>query len=360
MIRTDRRRQLMFAGISQRDHLIGFSGILRENLLWDNFACEVLPLRDFIERASKVIWSAKDLHVVLDAVPTPLLWASLPGGDIQFNNRAFSKTFGYADDRFKTFDDLIASAYPQEEDRHQARDAWETLWQDGGIGLSEIAPIEIRVLHADGSLLTVQLRGILLHDIGIAIATFEDISAHKKATDALRRIGYEDPLTGAGNRRALDARWQDETSGQSTPHQLLAVLLIDLDDFKPVNDCMGHDVGDAALVAITQRLRDCIRRSDLLFRIGGDEFVILLPGLRTPDPVKVLCDRIGLAFNEPFLIQDWQISLGATIGASLWPQDGTDLRELLQQADAALYRLKRTGKGGWDWFHAPPDTASDA
>lgn len=312
-------------------------------------------MKELFERAENgKLLSPRELHIILDAVPVPLSWALLPGGEIQFVNRTFKRVFGYGDESFPTVDDWIDRAYVDDAERELARHRWQHLWQPEASGISEVEVIELRVRCADGSVLTVQHRGILLHDIGIGIATFEDISARKQAEEALHRISFEDPLTGTGNRRALQARWLDETSSTAAAAgRLLAVLLIDLDDFKPVNDAMGHEIGDAVLAAVAGRLRECIRGSDLLFRIGGDEFVILLPDLRAPGQVEALCRRIGHAFDAPFGGADQAIRLGATIGASLWPQDGIDLRELLRQADEALYRLKRTRKGGWEWYRAP-------
>jgi len=312
-------------------------------------------MKELFERAENgKLVSQRDLHIILDAVPIPLSWASLPEGEIQFVNRAFKRTFGYGDESFSKVDDWIDRVYVDAADRSEARQLWENLWTPKSRGISEVDALELRVLCADGVILTVLHRGILLHDIGIGIATFEDISARKQAEDALHRISFEDPLTGIGNRRALQARWLDETSIRSdSEDRFLAVLLIDLDDFKPVNDSLGHEVGDTVLSAVAKRLGECIRGSDLLFRIGGDEFVILLPGLRAPAQVAGLCRRIEQAFETPFDTADQTISLGATIGASLWPKDGTELRQLLRLADEALYRLKRTRKGGWQWFLDP-------
>lgn len=315
-------------------------------------------MKELFERANNGMGgSRRDLHIILDAQPTPLSWAFAHTGQIQFVNRAFKKTFGYEDDRFQTVDAWIDQAYVNDTERDSARQLWNDLQKADGTDITEIDTIEIQVRCADGSVVATQHRCILLREIGIAIATFEDISARKDAEEALRRIAYEDPLTGVGNRRALQARWLDATSlerGDSA--SLLAVLLIDLDNFKPINDSLGHDVGDAVLAMVAERLRRCIRGNDLLFRIGGDEFVILLPGLRAQDQVETLCRRIGHMFDMSFSLGDQTVLVGATIGASLWPQDGTELRDMLRQADRALYRVKRRQKGGWEWFRAPPRT----
>jgi diguanylate cyclase (GGDEF)-like protein/PAS domain S-box-containing protein len=313
-------------------------------------------LKELFERAENgKIVSHRDLHIILDAIPVPLFWKLIPSGEIQFVNRAFKRTFGYGDHSFRTVDDWIEQACIIEGSPADAREYWESLPTSQNATISEVDAMEVRVRCADGSVLTVQHRAILLHDISIGIATFEDITPHKKVEEALHRLSYHDPLTGAGNRRALHERWGAEVASLSAVGPpLLGVLLIDLDDFKPVNDTLGHEVGDVVLTVVAERLQDCIRDSDLLFRIGGDEFVILLPGLHTHDQVETLCNRIAHSFNDPFNAQGQVIQLGATIGASLWPTDGNDLRELLRQADKALYRVKKTKKGGGERYHAPP------
>ncbi|CUX71026.1 MULTISPECIES: sensor domain-containing diguanylate cyclase [Agrobacterium] len=308
-------------------------------------------MKELFERAENGrLVSHRDLHIILDAVPVPLSWATLSDGRIQFVNRAFKRVFSYEDDSFLTVDDWIDNAYVDQSERADARQRWRTVWTIAEEGISEVDVQELRVCCGDGKILTVQHRGILLHDIGIGIATFEDVTARKVAEEALSRFSFEDPLTGAGNRRALQAQWSIETTAAAgEPSQHLAVLIVDLDDFKPINDTLGHDCGDAVLKAVACRLRECTRRSDLLFRIGGDEFVLLVPGLSVRE-TEIVCRRVGYAFDKPFKCAEMEVSVGATIGASLWPRDGDDLREVLRRADNALYRLKKTGKGGWEWY----------
>lgn len=311
-------------------------------------------MRELLERAANgANLPFRDLHIILDALPTPLSWATLPGGQIRFVNRFFTNTFGYADGEFSTVDDWIDRAYLLEEDRRQARVRWKELWEVESTGIAEVEPFEVQVLCADGSIRTVQHRGILLHEVGVGIATFEDISDRKLAEDVLRRIAFEDPLTGLPNRRVLQERWSKSMPISGGPEGMAALLLIDLDGFKGINDRFGHDGGDEVLTEVARRLCDSVGISGLVCRLGGDEFVVLLPHLRTLEQVEQLCWRIETALARPFALAARPITLGASIGASLYPQDGRDLHDLLKRADEALYRLKTLRKGGWGWFKVP-------
>ncbi|MEI2417774.1 sensor domain-containing diguanylate cyclase [Orrella sp. JC864] len=312
-------------------------------------------MKEFLDRASKgESLSSRDLHIVLDAMPIPLSWATLHDRRIRFTNRAFRTVLGYEDGSFATVEDWIERAYVRQADRDEARLRWQRLWESGVSGISEVPPWEVQVRRADGELLAMLHRGILLHDIGVGIATFEDISDSKRAEEALRRIAFEDPLTRLMNRRALQHRWADEPAQARGP---AALLLIDLDGFKPVNDQLGHDAGDEVLVAVAACLRASVGAAGTVYRLGGDEFVVLLSGIRGAEDVERACWRIGTAIRQPMRAGGRTVTVGSSIGVSLYPQDAADLQGLLKQADEALYRVKRLEKGGWGWFKNPERAA---
>ncbi|TPW29677.1 diguanylate cyclase [Martelella alba] len=314
-------------------------------------------MRELFERAQHGTHaSQRDLHIILDALPIPISWAYTSSGEIQFVNLAFKQLFGYRDDSFKTVADWIENSYVKESDRKLTRQRWQDIWQPAGVGISEVLPIELDVRCADGSIVTVIHRGTLLHDIGIAIATFEDFTAQKRAEEALHRLSFEDPLTGAGNRRALQMQWEKETSARLGDQTLpLTVLMLDLDGFKAVNDSLGHDIGDSILIETARRIQQSLQANGALFRFGGDEFVVLLTGLVTAKEVEFQCTHIKQAISAPFKHVSDHIRLGMTIGISQWPEDGPNLSDVLKKADQALYSMKKTNKGGWQW-HAQPQS----
>ncbi|WP_430244222.1 diguanylate cyclase domain-containing protein [Neorhizobium sp. DAR64861/K0K2] len=313
-------------------------------------------MKELFARANQVgVASFRDVHVILDALPVALSWATLPGGEIRYVNRTFTRLFGYDEKHFSTVDQWISEVYGTQLEQETARERWAALWHGRQSGVREIEPLELEVRCADGSFRTTQHRGMLLWDIGIGVATFEDISPRKAAEDAMRRIALEDPLTELANRRALQGRWQIEiSSGCRSGPLAMAVLMIDLDGFKSVNDQLGHEEGDQVLKMVAARLRSCVRESDLVGRIGGDEFLVLLFRLGNVSEAEDICRRIHAQLAAPFDHEGSVIRIGASVGLSLYPQDGQNLQALMQHADQALYRRKRSGAGGWEWFSTPP------
>lgn len=162
--------------------------------------------------------------------------------------------------------------------------------------------------------------------------------------DTLRSLAYTDPLTGLSNRRGIDA-----ALGATLPHcrddQLLGIYLIDLDGFKPINDQHGHEMGDQLLIAVARRLRECLRASDVVGRLGGDEFIVLASGLRNELQAQTIGEHLLEAFQAPLDVPGLHCQVGLTIGYALAPLDGHDPSNLLRAADAAMYAGKQAGKG---------------
>ncbi len=197
---------------------------------------------------------------------------------------------------------------------------------------------EMRVSHADGGwrwLETVSTNLIGDPSVDGVVCNARDISAARQLRDELRREASHDPLTGLGNRGLFNERLAAHSRQQT------AVILIDLDDFKPVNDRLGHHVGDALLVAVGQRLRSTVRPTDTVVRLGGDEFAVLLPGA-DGDTGAAVAARIRQAFAEPVPVDGHWLSIKASFGVVNGELDPDG--ELLRRADEAMYAAKRAGK----------------
>ena len=169
----------------------------------------------------------------------------------------------------------------------------------------------------------------------------------------LDRLAHFDPVTGQLNRNAFNGHLQRMSERlQDEPQARLALLMLDLDDFKVVNDTLGHNHGDDLLKQVAQRLFDTLRRSDAIFRLGGDEFAITLFPVASPVEVLAVADRILAAFRQPFALGSHEAHVSASCGISLFPDDTRDLQVLASNADAAMYRAKRNGKNSFEMFRS--------
>jgi diguanylate cyclase (GGDEF)-like protein len=166
----------------------------------------------------------------------------------------------------------------------------------------------------------------------------------------LQQQALTDELTGLPNRRLLGDRLTQAIATAKRDHQIAAVLYLDLDGFKLVNDSLGHSIGDILLTHVAQRLQSRIRKSDTLARLGGDEFTVLLTRLHFKEETELVARSLLEALSAPFVIENHDITISASIGASIFPENGTDADLLLQQADSAMYAAKRNGKNQMMYF----------
>ena len=166
---------------------------------------------------------------------------------------------------------------------------------------------------------------------------------------SLLKQAYYDDLTGLPNRQLFKDRLERELAHAKRTNTQVAIIYIDLDRFKNVNDSMGHSAGDALLLAVSRRLVAQIRESDTLARLGGDEFVLIAPGPEE-QPAHVLAERLQAALREPIVVQDATCFVQASIGLAVYPQDGAGVEGMLRSADIAMYRSKVSGRGGITYF----------
>ncbi|MEC5216867.1 diguanylate cyclase (GGDEF)-like protein/PAS domain S-box-containing protein [Actimicrobium sp. GrIS 1.19] len=182
------------------------------------------------------------------------------------------------------------------------------------------------------------------------LISFADISEVKLAQKRLLFLATHDPLTGLPNRRFMSERLLQVIDQAKSRGHRLALMFLDLDRFKHVNDTIGHDAGDALLQIVAGRLVGCTRKSDTLARLGGDEFVVLVEVIDELDYLGVLAGRILEAIAAPFRLQGYEYYLGVSIGVSVYPDDGTDAQTLLRAADAAMYSAKEAGRHNVQYF----------
>jgi diguanylate cyclase (GGDEF)-like protein/PAS domain S-box-containing protein len=182
------------------------------------------------------------------------------------------------------------------------------------------------------------------------VAIFRDISSFKKTEQQLQRLAHYDSLTGLANRTLLNAHLEQAIHLAQRNAWQLAVVFLDLDHFKEINDSLGHSAGDRLLSAVAARLREQIRESDLIARLGGDEFVIILPKISDTASVAGVLEKIRLVLAQPFVLQGYELSVTASMGVSVYPADGGDQEFLLRNADAAMYHAKNNGRAAWSFY----------
>ncbi len=166
-----------------------------------------------------------------------------------------------------------------------------------------------------------------------------------RAQKDVQQLAYQDSLTGLPNRAMFRKQFEQLISRPFTRGEMIALLLLDLDRFKLVNDTLGHDAGDTLLKAAAQRVSGCVREGDVVARLGGDEFTVIVEGMHSPEAVAVLAEKIRHALAEPFVLMKQEVYVSTSIGISLYPVDGTDVPTLIKRADTAMFRAKEQGEG---------------
>ncbi len=190
---------------------------------------------------------------------------------------------------------------------------------------------------------------------GFYVAFIRDITGKKHSESRIQQLAFFDELTQLPNRRMLSERLEQAIHRAKRHNHLGAVIFIDLDFFKDVNDSLGHQVGDKLLRQVAERLKQHIRQEDTLARIGGDEFVLITPNLpgdhnEAISSVSQLGNRILTAISKPYLVDEHKLHITASAGVSFFPFDAWNLQDLLRQADTAMYRSKAAGRGGLKFF----------
>ncbi|MCG6940372.1 MAG: PAS domain S-box protein [Thiohalocapsa sp.] len=261
-------------------------------------------------------------------------------------NRAFTEITGYSEEEALGQDPRMLQSGRHDESFYQA--LWASLnrtgqwrgqfWNRRKNG--EIYPqlSTISAVHDPG--------GRLMNYIGV----FSDITQLKRSEQALYDLAHKDPLTGLANRTLLRARLEQSLPRAARAGRMLALLFLDLDLFKNVNDTLGHPVGDALLQSVADAMAEQVGGNNSIARLGGDEFVVLLEDIGHPDAAAHLARRLLGVFTQPFAAQGRELHITASIGISVFPADGEDMDALLANADVAMYRAKDQGRNTYRFF----------
>jgi diguanylate cyclase (GGDEF)-like protein/PAS domain S-box-containing protein len=262
-------------------------------------------------------------------------------------NRAFEKLFGYAQDEVlgQNLDDLITTPEirPEALGYTQQVGRGENLYATG-----------VR-RRKDGALIDVEIFGVPVivenQQIGV-LGMYNDITERKRAEEYLHFLATHDPLTNLPNRSLFYDRLNHALYLAQRNHQSIAVLFLDLDGFKTVNDVFGHEHGDQLLQVVADRLKSGLRESDTVARLGGDEFSFVFEGIEDRDQAGIIAGRLLHSLAIPINLNGQVSTITGSIGISISPHNGLDAESLLKHADAAMYQAKLSGKNTYQFYDA--------
>jgi len=215
-------------------------------------------------------------------------------------------------------------------------------------------PSEFTGIHKDNSAFPIELNisSKQLNQTSIYTVIIRDITEIKKNEEKLKHQAYFDSLTGIPNRTLFLDRSEIALNQAKRSNERLAVIFIDLDEFKELNDTLGHDAGDIMLKAVAQRFINCARKSDTVSRRGGDEFTILMPRIKNIEDTVKLAERILLSNKNAISIKEKMVFPKTSIGISIYPCDGDSIETLINNADKAMYYVKGSGKNKYSFYNS--------
>ncbi len=276
------------------------------------------------------------------------IWSIDTEGRHVFSNARGAQALGYSQEAFLALDPgrLV---HPDDLPRYRETFNHAVATQSGWQGVS------LRWLHHDGGYRVLESSASPLFDEAGQLIGFQgidrDITERRAAEEHIEYLAHHDALTGLPNRVLLRDRFEHALAMAERSHNRVALLFLDLDKFKRVNDTLGHAAGDQLLLEVVARLGHCTRETDTISRQGGDEFILLLNEIPDPEAVERIAGEILARIAEPTEIRGHVLSTSCSIGIAMYPEDGEDFDSLLQKADVAMYNAKDAGRNTWRFFN---------
>jgi diguanylate cyclase (GGDEF)-like protein/PAS domain S-box-containing protein len=298
-----------------------------------------VAFNEMAERLQATTVSRSYMESVLDSMGEALLVVSHDGA-IETANPAAARLLGYEREQLcgLTFSAVVEGGS-------------ERLLE--GVQGPLPARFDVRLLARDGSRVPVRLSAVPMREPGAApaiVCIAQDLRERIAAEERLNYLARHDPLTTLPNRLLLGERLRSALSRAERTGRAVALLYLDLDSFKHVNDTLGHQEGDRLLQAMAARLQGCVRGQDVVARLGGDEFVVIVEDVSEPRAPARVAEKIISVLSAPFELGGIELRMRASVGISLGPAHGNTAEQLLKAADAAMYRAKRTGQGRYEFF----------
>lgn len=295
-------------------------------------------------KAEKALLASEERYRLLFERNLAGVFRSTVGGKILDCNESFARMLGYGRQELMEQSSWSLYAAPRDREAYVYR-----LKQQFAL-----SNVELRLRRKDGSLLWVLENVSLLADQYegslVMEGTAVDITDRKKAEDQIAFQAYHDALTGLPNRNLFSDRLSQALAHAARNNEGLAVLFLDLDHFKLINDTLGHTLGDWLLVRVAERLRRITREVDTVARLGGDEFIMLLPGVHASEDAARVAQKILATIDDPFQHENHELFVTTSVGISFFPADGEDPETLIRSADNAMYRAKELGRNNYHLF----------
>lgn len=291
------------------------------------------------------VMALKKLRQAVEQSPTMILITDL-NGTIEYANPEATATTGFRND------ELIGKSPGLFRSGHTRAETHELLWNTIESGEDWRGELLNRRRNGDLYWASISISpvrdeiGRVTHYLGI----FEDISEQKKNAEQIEHLAHYDVLTGLPNRALFYTSANRMLSAGKRNGRRSALLMMDLDDFKDVNDSLGHATGDVLLQKVANRLQESMRQCDVVARLGGDEFALLLPDIEDGDSVAIAVQRMIWSIARPYHLENVDLYVNACVGIAIYPDDGSDIDELLKHADLAMYRAKAIGTGSLSFF----------
>lgn len=313
--------------------LIGYQGTIKD--ITERKQAEE-ALRASEEKYKSIIENIQEGYLEIDSD-----WKTL------FSNQAWLDMIGYSRIEFER---INLRHLMDEETAVQISRMFEDVYETG----KPSKGVELRVRRKDDVIINVEITISLVRDSKGKRAglrnLIRDVTEQRKAEETIRRLAYHDPLTGLPNRLLISDRLNMAIARAKRQRQYLAVLMLDLDNFKGVNDTLGHHMGDCLLQEVGERLTGFLRKVDTIARVGGDEFLILLPEIKNIEDSTMIARKIVDAFQSPFIIANHEIHITTSVGIAIYPDSSEDVDALVKHADIAMYKAKDSGRNNFQLF----------
>ena len=298
------------------------------------------------KRAEEALRQSEEKYRLLAANLPDVVWVADAEGRPVFVSPNCKEMSGYTADEISQAGFWLERVHPQDYDRVDA--AYRALFEK-----EEAFNAEFRFQRKDGNWIWLHVRAVNSHERDgkrYRDGLISDITGRKRMEQRLAHQATHDLLTGLPNRLVFEDRFQQAMARVRRHGGMLALLYLDLDRFKRINDTLGHQAGDSLLQSAARRLVGCLRESETLSRAGGDRFMLILTDVGGPQAAARVAERILGTLSAPFHVKGNEVFLSASIGIALFPQDGPDLASLQKAADSALYAAKRQGKHRFEMF----------